>query len=196
MPCPACAAAGRAASPLVRFTTLDLTLHGCNACCGVFVPARAWCMLLAHPERVPKLPAEPLAGGGAVLELVRCPICKRSLERGRFAGRSPVVVDLCDRHGLWLDAGELAQILAFCAAERRHPVAVEIGPMAPFAPPPVAGGSGGPGRSGRGWWGLIAAGLLLVGSAGLGYTWFHARLAQRGEDVKRAAEQSGRVMGR
>jgi Zn-finger nucleic acid-binding protein len=33
------------------------------------------------------------------------------MERGRFAAASSVVIDVCDEHGVWLDAGELGQVV-------------------------------------------------------------------------------------
>lgn len=194
--CPACAVARRSAPPLARFSTGAVALHGCSTCRGVFVTARAWCMLLAAPERSPEL--APIVGApgasGAVLDLVKCPVCAKSLERGRFAGRSSVVVDLCDRHGLWLDAGELTQILAFTAETRQRPPAVELGPMfagagaAPAAAtPPASRGAGGA------LWLLGAA--VLAGSVLAGYAVLRGKLGARGEDVKRAAEQTEQVVG-
>lgn len=128
MECPACTAAGRPAGALVRFSTDDLTLRGCSTCRGVFVSARAWCSLLLSPERMPKLPSACGSSGGAVA-LLRCPACRKELERGRFAGRSAVTVDLCDRHGLWLDAEELPGILRYCVEGERSLSAAERAPV-------------------------------------------------------------------
>ena len=195
--CPACAVARRPAAPLGRFAAGPIALHGCATCRGVFVTARAWCLLLAAPERAPEL--APLLGApgesGAVLELVKCPVCAKSLERGRFAGRSSVVVDLCDRHGLWLDAGELTQILAFVAETRLRPAAVEAGPMfagvAPAAAAPASASRGG--GAGRALWLLAAA--ALAGATLAGYAALRGKIGARGEDVKRAAEQTEQAVG-
>ncbi|HQY63068.1 MAG: zf-TFIIB domain-containing protein [Myxococcales bacterium] len=176
MDCPACAAAHRPAGPLVRFSTDDLTLHGCNTCRGVFVAARAWCSLLLSPHRAPELPAAGPSSGGTLASL-NCPACRRELERGAFAGRSGVTVDLCDRHGLWLDADELRGILRFCAEGGRDLSAAEAAPL--VLPPPIrmpntflqAGLTGGrPGGRAGGLaetltFGLIAIALAVAVSA-------------------------------
>ena len=43
---------------------------------------------------------------------VRCVVCGALAERVEFGGLSRVVVDVCKLHGVWLDAGELAQVVA------------------------------------------------------------------------------------
>ena len=206
MPCPACTAAKRPTGPLVRLFRGELTLHGCNGCRGVFVPARAWCMLLAQPETAPDLPAAAAVGAGAVLELVGCPLCHKSLERGRFAGKSQVVVDLCERHGIWLDAGELAQILAFVIDLRKtspnvdlaqssleaamrtgdaHLRGASVGLAAKTAP-----------SSGKSSLVVVVALIFALGSLGVGAAYVRKYVAPHGEDVKRAAEGAEKSFGR
>jgi Zn-finger nucleic acid-binding protein len=71
----------------------------------------------APPEDVPPLPAKV-----DVNPPVACPVCNRPCDRVEFAGLSRVVVDVCERHGIWLDAGELAQAVA---RVRENPVFLE-----------------------------------------------------------------------
>lgn len=208
MACPACSVAKRASGPLVRFSLGELTLHGCNACRGVFVPARAWCILLSHPTEVPALPTAPPEGSGAVLDLVACPLCKKGLERGRFAGKSPVVVDLCDRHGIWLDAGELTQILAFIVLGRKATPHVDVAQAqleasiregdsrVRVASLELQSEATSSSSSGLRPLVLVAVLLFVLGSAGLGLAGFRKYFSQRGEDVKRAAESTERTLGR
>jgi len=44
---------------------------------------------------------------------VPCPHCSVIMDRRQFARISGVVVDLCKRHGIWLDHDELPQIIRF-----------------------------------------------------------------------------------
>jgi len=44
-----------------------------------------------------------------------CPICEQSM---RVESHGPVDVDICPRHGIWLDNGELPAILSY--ARSRH----------------------------------------------------------------------------
>jgi len=62
-------------------------------------------------------------GGAAVLPMLRCPVCRVEMDRGRFAATSTVVIDACPhQHGLWLDAGELGEVLRYA----RHREAVGV----------------------------------------------------------------------
>jgi Zn-finger nucleic acid-binding protein len=50
------------------------------------------------------------------LEPVRylpCPGCRALMNRQNFGGASGVIVDVCSRHGVWFDAGELPRVLEF-----------------------------------------------------------------------------------
>lgn len=42
---------------------------------------------------------------------VRCPVCRKFMNRKQYAIRSGVIVDWCKAHGLWLDAGELYTLM-------------------------------------------------------------------------------------
>ena len=45
------------------------------------------------------------------IRYVKCPECRRVMDRVNFAKRSGVVVDQCFVHGIWLDSGELTHLL-------------------------------------------------------------------------------------
>jgi Zn-finger nucleic acid-binding protein len=47
---------------------------------------------------------------------VKCPVCGRLMNRVNFGTRSGVVVDECVDHGVWLDGGELRQLLEWTKA--------------------------------------------------------------------------------
>lgn len=49
-----------------------------------------------------------------------CPMCERPMGSVRYAFTSDVVIDVCERHGVWLDAGELDQLEAW-AEQRADP---------------------------------------------------------------------------
>ena len=161
-------------------------------------------MLLAHPETAPDLPA-PVSGSGAVLDLVGCPLCHKPLERGRFAGKSQVVVELCERHGVWLDAGELSQIRAFVVDSRTAKPNVEVAQAnleaamrdgdAHLRSARVELASTTAPSSGRSSVVVVAAVLFALGSLGVGAAYVRRYLAPHGEDVKRAAEGAERSLG-
>jgi len=45
------------------------------------------------------------------LSYIDCPVCMKLMNRINFGSHSGVIVDKCRNHGVWLDGGELRQIL-------------------------------------------------------------------------------------
>ena len=92
----------------------------CEACHGCFVRAHDWALVVddaagGHTidttdfvlqKESDRLPAERLIANAS------CPACHKTMDRFHFGLRSPAVVDICEDHGLWVDAGELAEVLA------------------------------------------------------------------------------------
>ncbi|MFH2108417.1 MAG: zf-TFIIB domain-containing protein [Chrysiogenia bacterium] len=50
---------------------------------------------------------------------IDCPECRKLMNRINFGSRSGVIADQCRDHGLWLDGGELRQILEWVKAGGR-----------------------------------------------------------------------------
>ena len=50
------------------------------------------------------------------LSYIDCPVCNKLMNRINFGSRSGVIADKCRDHGLWLDGGELRQILEWVKA--------------------------------------------------------------------------------
>ena len=42
---------------------------------------------------------------------VKCPVCRDYMKRANFGAKSGVIVDVCVKDGVWLDGGELKQLL-------------------------------------------------------------------------------------
>jgi Zn-finger nucleic acid-binding protein len=47
---------------------------------------------------------------------IDCPVCRRLMNRVNFGSRSGVIADQCRDHGMWLDGGELRQIMEWLKA--------------------------------------------------------------------------------
>jgi len=117
-PCPRC---GRALV-LRRLSDDASTALQCEACHGCFLRVRDWSLVVDDTENghpidtkdfvVPESGALPR---DELVPLVRCPACHKEMDRFHFGVRSPAVVDVCDAHGMWLDAGELAQVVPYAA---------------------------------------------------------------------------------
>ena len=47
---------------------------------------------------------------------IKCPICRKLMNRINYGAQSGVIIDKCRDHGIWLDGGELRQILEWTKA--------------------------------------------------------------------------------
>ncbi len=61
--------------------------------------------------RLARILAEELPPRKSEIRYVKCPSCRVLMNRRTYGARSGVVVDECREHGIWLDGGELRQIL-------------------------------------------------------------------------------------
>jgi Zn-finger nucleic acid-binding protein len=111
MKCPRCLTGS-----LVSRRYADLRSSECDSCGGILldvemmnkvVAARdhSTALRLALPKREAKRETE--------VHYLMCPVCKKSMNRKQFGRISGVVVDVCRTDGVWFDAGELVQVLAF-----------------------------------------------------------------------------------
>lgn len=114
-PCPRCPGHVLALRRLSDGRSCVLQCEGCHGC---FVRVRDWGFVVddsagGHPIDVGDFlerPAERLTAA-QLIETARCPACGKAMDRCHFGLRSPAVVDICQDHGMWLDAGELAPVL-------------------------------------------------------------------------------------
>jgi Zn-finger nucleic acid-binding protein len=51
---------------------------------------------------------------------IPCPVCRQLMHRKGFGVRAGVIVDRCKEHGIWLDGGELSQLLKWVASGGRQ----------------------------------------------------------------------------
>jgi len=47
---------------------------------------------------------------------IKCPVCSKLMNRINYGSQSGVIIDKCRHHGIWLDGGELRQILDWTKA--------------------------------------------------------------------------------
>ena len=111
--CPGCQVACRA------FGAQSGRLSECTSCGGQFVEHALLQELLERRElyrvvtRAQPRRENPLDGPVVYL---KCPACGTLMNRNNFGGNSGIVVDVCPRHGVWFDPGELPRILEFVQA--------------------------------------------------------------------------------
>jgi Zn-finger nucleic acid-binding protein len=91
-------------------------LFDCPACGGQFVEHALFRELLLRREicgaAVPRRPLQRSTPGEPV-RYVPCPSCHALMNRKNFGGISGVIVDICSKHGVWFDTGELPRVLEF-----------------------------------------------------------------------------------
>ncbi len=47
---------------------------------------------------------------------IKCPVCRKLMNRSNYGTQSGVIVDTCKQHGVWLDGGELRQLMEWTKA--------------------------------------------------------------------------------
>nr|WP_255216140.1 zf-TFIIB domain-containing protein [Pseudenhygromyxa sp. WMMC2535] len=120
--CPACGGDQHMHS---RQLGADLSLHECSACAGLWLGRQTFEHVIRRAEEMitelPSLQPESAGGAGASISkgvtleaAVRyrpCPECRALMNRSQYGKYSRVIIDTCKEHGVWLDEGELTQIL-------------------------------------------------------------------------------------
>lgn len=106
-----------------RIYEADVEIDECPDCKGTFLDHGELERIQAAVEKdhraelakpVDSVRAELAAEREEALPLVACPKCGVTMERRRYGLGSQTVIDSCpEGHGLWLDAGELADLEAF-----------------------------------------------------------------------------------
>jgi len=118
LPCPAC-------STLMPPRQISgVGVNECLSCYGLWAPGESFDVLVgrAIDARQQASPAElralkpRVAGSNPARQGVQyrnCPECDRHMARRNYRKKSGVIIDLCTKHGVWLDADELEQIAGF-----------------------------------------------------------------------------------
>ncbi len=106
--------------------SIDLGLDGgffierCARCLGLFFdPGELEHVLNVSAQNVHEVDRERLdvmieeeyADTPRQVKYIKCPVCSTLMNRRIFGAKSGVIVDSCRHHGVWLDGGELAQIV-------------------------------------------------------------------------------------
>jgi Zn-finger nucleic acid-binding protein len=114
----------------IPLQVIDLRLDGkffierCERCLGLFFdPGELEALLdktVTHVYEIDHQRLNEIQNGKSSSEYplgyIDCPVCKKLMNRINFGSRSGVIADKCRDHGLWLDGGELRQILEWVKA--------------------------------------------------------------------------------
>lgn len=114
----------------IPLQTVDLHLQGkflierCTRCLGLFFDPGELESLLekavasvhaVDPQRLNEVQGVKRRDEYPVT-YIDCPVCRKLMNRINFGARSGVIADWCREHGMWLDGGELRQILEWTKA--------------------------------------------------------------------------------
>ncbi len=111
--------------PMRRATLRGNLVQVCPSCRGLWLDLEEFDFLSSErdvysdpsvPRKFEKPPYQPEREGS----YLPCPICGDLMNRRNFKRVSGIVIDVCGRHGVWLDAGELARIRSFVANVDEH----------------------------------------------------------------------------
>ena len=105
--------------PLVAVKSGDTVLGGCTNCRGVWVDRKIFDKI-AKRDASPREARRTRSGGP---QRLKCPICYYWMEAKNFGESPDHVIDVCRRHGTWLDANELQSILRV-RSQRKNPDAI------------------------------------------------------------------------
>ena len=102
----------------------SLNVNRCSNCLGLFIQRNVLDMVLETKVRQPseidyRLLTNLENSNRSLVKGWRyrpCPVCRTLMNRKLHGKRSGVIVDSCRDHGIWLDAGELRQLLEWSRA--------------------------------------------------------------------------------
>jgi len=110
--------------------TKTLSIDRCQNCMGIFFDNGELQSVLDDKvarvyevdyQRIQKLSENErqVSKHDETVRYIKCPECQKVMNRRVFGTRSGVIVDCCREHGVWLDAGELGQLLRWVKAGGR-----------------------------------------------------------------------------
>lgn len=116
-PCPACGEGRALVSRQLGQT--NVAMFECGGCGGMWIEREIFEVLAerARTSALPDLDLRPAGGAQPSGSPARgpfyrpCPVCRTRMNRRNYALRSGVVVDVCQRHGVWFDIHELEELL-------------------------------------------------------------------------------------
>lgn len=111
MKCPVCKA------PLVVVERESIEVDWCTACHGVWFDAGELELLAGKAGKTLEPGTLGCVTGKVGEARRRCPRCHRKMEKVTLAADDTLLLDRCPEHGLWFDAGELAELMSHLEGE-------------------------------------------------------------------------------
>jgi len=107
-------------TPTMEFVDLgdyveSLSAEQCSSCQGIFIAYDVFEKALTHyglkRKTIPSKIAMPKEKKRNQDGLYRCPICDQTMKRFTYKVSSSVLIDRCEKHGVWLNHGELRVLI-------------------------------------------------------------------------------------
>jgi len=100
----------------------NIELDYCNSCKGVWFDSGELELLLkSHGLEEPKAFFDGILDSQEAVSSEKqrnCPICGHKMKKTAIGGQPEILIDICgDKHGLWFDGGEVAQVIRRLAGE-------------------------------------------------------------------------------
>lgn len=108
----------------IALQTIDLKINGhlyierCSECFGLFFdPGEIEILLDSAVSSVETINFKHIQNINAdryqakAVKYIKCPVCGILMNRRIFGHRSGVVIDQCNKHGIWLDNGEISHLM-------------------------------------------------------------------------------------
>ena len=106
MDCPVCR------EPMIVLELDEVEIDHCTSCGGIWLDAGELELLLGDPARRDRFLSSFETDKGTEEKSRRCPICRKRMEKVSAGANGKVRIDRCrNNDGIWLDEGELEQIL-------------------------------------------------------------------------------------
>jgi Zn-finger nucleic acid-binding protein len=108
---------------MVALELNQVEVDHCVACGGVWLDAGELELLLEGAQRRDEVLASLVADPTIPEAVRRCPICDRKMEKVRTGDDRDIIIDRCRRNdGVWLDRGELHQVVRMGGGSDENPV--------------------------------------------------------------------------
>ncbi len=106
----------RCSNKLQAMSVADTPLDECVECGGLWIDISHFdyiCSNTAAQEAATGLRLPPPPKFDPAVHYLKCPQCRKLMNRVNYARRSGVIIDICRAHGIWLDRDEMRQVIAF-----------------------------------------------------------------------------------
>jgi Zn-finger nucleic acid-binding protein len=101
----------------------NIELDYCNSCKGVWFDSGELELLLkSYSLEEPKTFLDGILNSHEAVSSEKkrnCPVCGHKMQKTAIGGQPEILIDMCrDKHGLWFDGGEVAQLIRRLAGEQ------------------------------------------------------------------------------